>query len=82
MEQMLQLRAEGRAGEERGGKEREEGEKEGGNNVVRIWAFQKTPLILCEYVFFFCFIPRCGIWGCFRLPTAADYDLSCALVGV
>ena len=27
----------------------------------------------------FCFNPRCGIWGCFRLSTAADYDLPHAL---
>ena len=27
----------------------------------------------------FCFNPRCGIWGCFRLSTAADCDLSHAL---
>ena len=68
MEQMLQLRAEGRAGEERGGKERDEGEKEGGNNVVRIWAFQKTPLILCEYVFFFLFYSP--VWNMGLLQTA------------
>jgi hypothetical protein len=30
----------------------------------------------------YAFNPRCGIWGCFRLPTAADYDLPWALAGV
>jgi hypothetical protein len=31
-----------------------------------------------------CFHPdaRCGIWGCFRLSAAADYDLPHALAGV
>ena len=24
---------------------------------------------------------RCGVWGCFRLPTIADYDLPHALAG-
>jgi hypothetical protein len=30
----------------------------------------------------FHFNPRCGMWGCFRLSTAADYDLPHTLVGV
>jgi hypothetical protein len=29
----------------------------------------------------FCFNPRCGIWGSFRLSTTADYDLPHALAG-
>ena len=33
----------------------------------------RNIIILC-----FCFNPRCRIWGCFRLSTAADYDLPCA----
>jgi hypothetical protein len=35
-----------------------------------------------ETKFCFCFNPRCGIWGCFRLSTAADYDLPYALAEV
>lgn len=30
---------------------------------------------------YFCFNPRYWVWSCFRLCTAADYDLSRALVG-
>ena len=30
----------------------------------------------------FCFNPRYRIWDCFRLSTAADYDLPHALAGV
>lgn len=29
--------------------------------------------MFCDYVFV------CGIWGCFKLSTAINYDLSCAL---
>lgn len=29
----------------------------------------------------FHFNTRCGIWGCFRVSTAADYDLLHALTG-
>ena len=38
---------------------------------------KKKKLKIC-----FCFNPRCGIWGCLRLSTAADYDLPRALAGV
>jgi hypothetical protein len=41
--------------------------------------FKKNIMGIC-----FCFkqnISRCGIRGCFRLSTAADYDLPHALVG-
>lgn len=34
-----------------------------------------------SYEYVFCFNPRCEMCGCFRFPTAADYDLSPALVG-
>ena len=30
----------------------------------------------------FCFNPKCGVCSCFRLSTAADYDLSHALAGM
>lgn len=30
----------------------------------------------------FQFNSRCEIWGCFRLSTAADYGLSCVLLGM
>jgi hypothetical protein len=33
--------------------------------------FFKNPVTLFEC---FCFNPRCGIWGCFSLSTAIDYD--------
>lgn len=39
---------------------------------------RETPVMLWEYV---CFNPRCRIWGCFRSPTTADYDWTCALAG-
>jgi hypothetical protein len=40
----------------------------------------KTTEILQDYVFHF--NPSCGTWGCFGLSAAADYDLSCALMGL
>ena len=42
--------------------------------------FSENPLMLYELPF--CFNLRCGIWDCFRLSIAANYDLSHALAGV
>jgi hypothetical protein len=54
---------------------------------VRILVSLKNTKVFQEYVFFvvfwffvFCFLnPRCGIWSCFRLSGAGDYDLPQAL---
>jgi hypothetical protein len=40
--------------------------KQGGR---KDFGFFKNPVMLHECGF--CFNPRCGIWGCFRLPTTA-----------
>lgn len=45
-------------------------------SVVRILASFKDQLC---YVTMFHFKPRCGPWGCFRLSTVADSDVSHAL---
>ena len=42
-----------------------------------IFEKHRKILVMC-----FHFNPRCGIWGWFRLSTAADYDLPRALAGV
>ena len=48
------------------------------SDSLKFWILLKNRNIirLC-----FCFNPRYGIWGRFRLSTAADYDLPHALAG-
>lgn len=41
--------------------------------------FFKNPVTSCECL---CCNPRCWVWGCCKLSTAADYDLPLALAGV
>jgi hypothetical protein len=47
-------------------------------SIMRIFALKNTNTM----GMWFCFNPRYGIWDCFRLSTAADYDLPRALAGV
>jgi hypothetical protein len=51
--------------------------------IVKFWSFgffkKKTHRNIMGTSFGF--TPRCGTWGCFRLSTAADYNLLQVLAG-